>query len=406
MENISTPQPESPKWGSTTKLIVGLAFVALIAALLIYFRNLIGPLLLVFILTFLLQPVASWTSRNIRISWRAAVNLIYLILALILIGLITISGLAIVQQAQSLIAFVNSFINSLPELVSDLSTRSFNIGPFDFDFSQLDLTSLTNQVLNVVQPLLGQAGTLLGRLATSAATLLGWGLFILTVSYFMLHEGGQLRENFVNINIPGYNADISLLFRKLYTTWNAFLRGQFLISLLVILSYYILLTILGTRLTLVIAIMAGLARFIPWIGPLITWTVTGIVAFFQLSNYFGLSPIAYALLVIICCILLDQIFDNMVVPRMMGQALGLHPAAVLVAALVSARLIGIVGLVVAAPMLATLMIVGRYVGRKMFDLPPWPPITEEKILPPEVPWVRMRRRLLAFWSLIHQKRHS
>jgi predicted PurR-regulated permease PerM len=253
--------------------------------------------------------------------------------------------------------------------------------------------------------MLGQAGSLLGVVATSAATAFGWGLFILFVSYFLLSESGQIRENLVHIDIPGYNADIQKLVRKLLSIWDAFLRGQLIISLLVVIAYFIMLSILGTRLALAIAIMAGLARFVPYLGPFITWTVTAIVAFFQTSNYFGLEPLTYALLVVGACILFDQIFDNLVAPRIMGERLGLHPAGVLVAAIVAAKWLGLVGLVLAAPVLATILLLGRYVGRKMFDLPPWP--AQEK--PPqkaELPWQRFQRWLQALRELWQRRINS
>ena len=391
-------QPESPKWGSTTKMVVGLAIVAIIAALLVNFLNVIPPLLLAFILAFFIHPVAAWTSRTLHIGWRGAVNVLYLLLTAALVALITLAGLAIIQQAQSLITYVENFITGLPELVQSLSTRSYDFGPLHFDFAQLDLQSLVNQVLGIVQPMLGRAGSILGAVAASAATGLGWGLFILFVSYFLLSESGQFRENLVHIEIPGYNADIQKLVRKLTGIWDAFLRGQLLISLLVVVVYFILLSILGTRLALAIAFMAGLARFVPWLGPFVTWTVLAIVAFFQTGNYFGLEPFAYTLLVIGLCMLFDQFFDYIISPRIIGETLGLHPAGVLVAAIVAAKWLGIVGLVLAAPALATLTLMGRYVGRKMFDLPPWP-AQEEQPKKLEPPWKRFQRRLLALRAL-------
>ena len=168
-------QPESPKWGSTTKMVVGLAIVAIIATLLVNFLNVIPPLLLAFILAFFIHPVAAWTSRTLHIGWRGAVNVLYLLLTAALIALITLAGLAIIQQAQSLVTYVENFITGLPELVQSLSTRSYDIGPLHFNFAQLDLQSLVNQVLGIVQPMLGRAGSILGAVATSAATGLGWG---------------------------------------------------------------------------------------------------------------------------------------------------------------------------------------------------------------------------------------
>ncbi len=405
MTSEKPTQPESPKWGSTTKTVVGLAFVAIIAALLVNFMDVIPPLLLTFILAFFIHPVAAWTSRMLHIGWRGAVNVIYLLLTAALIALITLAGLAIVQQAQSLITYIQNFITGLPDLVQSLSTRSYAFGPLHFNFTQLDLQSLVNQLLGIVQPMLGRAGSLLGVVATSAATGMGWGLFILFVSYFLLSESGQIRENLVHIEVPGYNADIQKLVRKLTGIWDAFLRGQLLICLLVIIAYFILLSILGMRLALAIAFMAGLARFVPWLGPFVTWTVTAIVAFFQVGNYFGLQPVAYALLVIGLCILFDEFFDNIVAPRIIGETLGLHPAGVLVAAIVAAKWLGIVGLVLAAPVLATILLLGRYIMRKLCDLPPGPAHDE----PPknvELRGTRSPRRLLALRELWQQRVNS
>jgi predicted PurR-regulated permease PerM len=393
---IEQPTPsESPKWGSTTKTVIGITILALIAGLLVSFRQIIGPLLLAFILAYLLHPIAGRLSAVTKISWRASVNLIYLLYVVILVGILTVAGLAIVQQTQSLVNFVDRFLNDLPSLVSDLQSRVYSIGPFQFDLSSFDLTALARQLLGIVQPLLGQAGNLVSRLASGAASTLGWGVFLLLISYFLLAESGQVSKSMVTIEIPGYNSDTRRLGHELGHIWGAFLRGQLVISLLVILSYTILLTILGVRFTFAIAMMAGLARFLPWIGPFITWTVTILVTFFQGSNYFGLGAVQYTVLVFICCILTDQIFDNLVVPRLLGQTLGVHPAAVLIAAVVVANLIGIIGLVIAAPTLATLKLLGRYAIAKMFDLDPWPEPIHEPV-PIELPWTRLVHRLRAW----------
>lgn len=401
-DSRSNQTPESsPKWGPYTKLVVGLTIVALVGALLVRFRQIVGPLLLAFILAFLLHPLASRLNQAVKISWRTSVNLIYLILVIILGGFITAAGFAIIQQTESLVNFFQRFVNDLPSLVADLSTRIYTFGPFQLDFSEFDLTALANQLLDAVQPLLGQAGGLISRFATGAAAVFVWGTFVLLISYFLLSETGQFPEDLVHIEIPGYDMDARRLGRELTNIWNAFLRGQMVISLLVVLAYSILLTVLGVRFTLAIAIMAGLARFIPWVGPFITWSVTAIVAFFQVSNYYGLEPLSYTLLVVVACLVVDQIFDNLVVPRVLGQTLGVHPAGVLISAIIITSLIGIVGLVVAAPLLATLNLLGRYIFRKMFDLDPWPE-PEKEPARFRIPWSRLVGRLRAWWASVRK----
>src|SRR5512145_812716 len=85
--STSTPisSSTSPRWGSTTKLIVGLTIVAIAAALFVQFRTIVGPLILAFILTYLLHPVAVRLSTALSIPWRTAVNLIYLLVLVLLI---------------------------------------------------------------------------------------------------------------------------------------------------------------------------------------------------------------------------------------------------------------------------------------------------------------------------------
>ena len=381
MNSFQDQQP-SPHWGSTTKLVLGLTIVAIIAAMLVSFRGIIGPLILAFVLAYLFHPVAGRFSRFAHIPWRTAVSLIYLLLIIMLVLSLTFAGLAIVQQVQSLIGVVQRFITQLPTIASELSTRTYAIGPFILDFSTFDLTSLANQLLAWIQPILGQLGGLVGTLAASALTTLGWLVFVILVSYFILADASQFSTELVHVDIPGYNVDVRRLGQELGKTWNAFLRGQLIILLLILVSYTLLMTILGVHYAIAIALLAGLARFIPYIGPLTTWTVTVLVAFFQGSNNFGLPPLHYAILAVACAIILDQIFDNLIGPRIIGETLGVHPAAVLVAAIIGFNLIGIVGLVLAAPVLASLKVLGRYTTRKMLDLDPWAEMAEEETQEP------------------------
>jgi predicted PurR-regulated permease PerM len=400
----STPPnlPSSPQWSSTTKLVIALTFVGTIVALLIYFRSIIGPLLLAFILAYMLHPVAIRVSRATTLGWRGSVNLIFLVLIILTIALLTLSGLAIVQQIQSLIRVIVNFTETLPELVADLSMRTYTIGPFELNLGQFDLQSMTDQFLGAVQAMLGRLGGLVSSFAASAATTLGWGLFVLLISYFLLAESHQVSDQvsveFIQIDVPGYDYDIRRLYAELRNIWNAFLRGQLLITLLSILLYTILMSLLDVRYSLAIAILAGLGRFVPYIGPLVVWIVLALVTLFQASNFFGLVSYQYTLLVLALAILLDQIIDNYINPRFLGRALGVHPAAVLVAALVAANLIGVIGLLLAAPVLATLKLLSGYLIRKMFDLDPWPPSREERRAM-EFPWARGARRFRAWLRL-------
>lgn len=378
MTTFPNSEPSSsPKWGATTKLIIGLSFVAILALLVIQFRHLVGPLILAFMLSYLLYPVANWLTRAIKLPWQAAVALIYILLFLMVAGLITLSGFAVVQQLQSLFNFLQNSLKDFPQFLEQLSHQTFVFGPFQFSLAQYDLPALANQALSIVQPLLGQAGSLISSIAASAATTFLWGLFVLIVSYFLLADAGKrVRHEFMHIEIPGYQADLERFGAEMRRIWNDFFRGQLIVISFAILAYFILLTILGVRYAIGIAVLAGVGRLVPYIGPWALWITTFLVTYFQSGNYFGLQPLHYSILVLVLAFLTDQTFDHIVQPRLMGETLGVHPAAVLIAAIIFANLIGLIGLILAAPVVATLKLIGTYVVRKMLDLEPWPNVPE------------------------------
>ena len=370
--SVDKQSPNSPKWNSTFKMIIGLTVAGLLVAMLIYFRSIIGPLLLAFILVYLLHPVSSLLNTHTKLSWRASTNVIYLIFIIILIILSTVSGLVAVSQIQSLIKVIERFVNDLPNMIDNVSRTIIVVGPFKIDLRQFtDLGQLGDQVINTLQILIGRAGTVVGTLATATASTIGRGLFVLVISYFVLVDLGKVPNPLDFINIPGYSFDIQRMSSAIGRIWNAFLRGQLTIVLMVMITYSILLSVLGVRYSIALAILAGLARFVPYIGPLITYIVIGLVTLFQGGNYFNLQPFFYTVLVIILSIIVDQVYDNIVSPRIMGRSLGVHPAAVLVVAIIAANLIGLIGLLLAAPVLASVNLIGHYTIRKMFDHDPW-----------------------------------
>jgi hypothetical protein len=100
------------------------------------------------------------------------------------------------------------------------------------------------------------------------------------------------------------------------------------------------------------------------------------------------------LMVVITTTVIDWIIDNLVVPRIMAQTLRVHPAAVLVTAIIAANLLGILGVVIAAPFLASIMLLGRYTMRKMLDLNPWPPGETVPAQPISFEWLARTRAFL------------
>jgi predicted PurR-regulated permease PerM len=133
------------------------------------------------------------------------------------------------------------------------------------------------------------------------------------------------------------------------------------------------LSIIGVRNALVLGLVSGLLEFLPIVGPVVAGAIAALVAFFQGSNWWGLDPLVFTLVVIAFFIIIQQLENNLLVPRILGNALSMHPVVILVAAVIGATLAGVLGILLSAPTMATLILLGRYVYRKVFDLPPWDP---------------------------------
>jgi predicted PurR-regulated permease PerM len=386
----------SPRWTSTTKIVVGIAFVAFFAWLLISFRSILGPLILAFILAYLIYPMAAGLNLKVKLPWRLAVTLVYLIVIIIVIGLLTWGGLTLIQQVQNLVYFIQNTINGIPNFIVQLSATPIKIGPFKLDLAHLDLVTFSNQLLGIVQPLLSRVGSLVGTVATSAATTIGWLLFTYIVSYFILTETQGKPERMINIHVPGYEKDLQRMGYELGRIWNAFLRNQLIVFTMTTLFYTALLGLLGVKFYFGLALIGGLARFVPYVGPAIAWTSYGLVAYFQGSTIFGLSPIIYAILVVGIAYLIDNIIDSFITPRLMADALKVHPAAVMIAAIIAASLIGFIGVVLAAPVLATFKLVIDYTFRKFLDMDPWEGL--KPVQPAPIP-IRLKVRLRYSWGI-------
>lgn len=394
-EGETNPNPEnqteegSPFWSTNTKLIVGVALVAIAGGLLAQLRPILTPVAMALITSYLLYPLVEGLSEGTFLSWRGATNLIFLLLLIFLLSSLTASGVAIVNQFENLIGIVETFLVDLPNTIEEfLNMEPVLIIPiinYEIDLADyvrslnIDLLAISEQALSAIQPVLGQAGGILTRVATSAFSVVGWGGFVLAVAYLTLGEAKQ-GSKFLRRELESMSIDIARMSRELAHIWNAFLRGQVLVFLMSATTMFILMSILGVRYALGLAILAGFARFIPYVGQVISAVVTALVAFFLAEgNYLGLEAFPYMLLVVGLAFLHDQIYDSLVFPRLIGFVLGVHPALVLIVAIIATRWIGLLGLLLAAPVLASFQLVFGYVIRKMLDQDPWP---DPEVKPP------------------------
>jgi predicted PurR-regulated permease PerM len=378
---LPSEKPLSPRWTASAKLMVGLTGIFLAGAVVVRFRALIQLLVIAGIVAFLLVPIVRVVHRRMRLSWRVTTHLVFLMVILLLIIGFTATGLALAQEVQSLVQTVQEILVDLPALLETASGMVIAVGPLQVDLSQFDLASLAEQAMVYVRPFLGEASGVVTSLAGGAIETLARLVFVMAAAYFFTLDQPEITGLWKRTAVPGYQYDWSRLQAALDRVWAAFLRGQIVLGLVIAVVVTIGLSILGVRNALVLGLVSGLLEFIPIVGPVVAGAIAALVAFFQGSNWWGLDPFMFTLVVIAFFIVIQQLENNLLVPRILGNALKLNPVAILVAAVIGATLAGILGILLSAPTVATLILLGRYVYRKIFDLSPWDPPIDERAEP-------------------------
>jgi predicted PurR-regulated permease PerM len=141
------------------------------------------------------------------------------------------------------------------------------------------------------------------------------------------------------------------------------------------------LTVLGIPGAPYLGIISGLLEIVPNIGPVIATIPAVVVALLQGSTYLRVSPLFLALLVVAFYTLVQQFENNLIVPRVLGKAMNLPPLVVMTGALVGAEVGGVLGVMLATPVIATMRDIVSYVYRKILGENPFPP--EEEAQTPE-----------------------
>jgi len=404
---------DSPNWNWTTKLVVGLALVALAVWVLVQFQNFLGPMITALLLAYLLYPLASFLQKKLNLPWQLVVTMIFLILVLAILGLLTWGGFALGEQIQNLIRIIGNNIDQLPDLVEQITEQTYQIGPFTIEPTGINWDEIANQIVSAIQPILGRLGSFAGSIAAGAVNIITWLVIILLISYFLLAESEGIPNRLLNIKIPAYKKDVDFIGNELSRIWNGFIRGEILIVLFSLAIYTATLGILGVQFFFGLAVIAAIGQLIPYLGAWMTWISFGLVALFQTNIPFNIAPGLYMLIVLGVSMLMNNIIDNILRTKVMATSLRVHPALVLIGALIGVQLFGFVGIIIAAPVMASLKLFLNYIMKKLSDQEPWDdlaviePVERSKWVQfIERIWRKFRVWVFGVWNKITHKRHN
>ncbi|MFH1171145.1 MAG: AI-2E family transporter [bacterium] len=322
----------------STATILKIILILLAVWFVYLIRDVIALIFISFVLASAFIPWVDYLQKR-KIPRVASVIAIYVVL----FGIISI---VIVLIIPALVTEIGQLASRLPQLYNSISGSLLSLkqssGANTEFVSSLEkgLLSLSQSLLQLTTGIFGTLSTVFGGLASAVAALV-------IVFYMTVEQNGT--KKFIQSTAPlKYQPYLVQLVNKIQTKMGSWIRGQLLLSLIIGLSVYIGLSIFHVKYALVLGLLAGIFEIIPFIGPIFSALVGSL---FALAD----SPIK-GLVVLIMYIVIQQLENNLIVPKVMQKVVGLNPLVVLIAALVGARVGGFLGVVLAVPVAAIVAI--------------------------------------------------
>lgn len=371
------------KISSQTKTILVLLILAGFVYLFRQFNEVISPIVLSIILAYILYPFVNRIERSLKLPRVLAVVIVYLVMFIVVGGGLTLAIPMLVNR----VASMELNLEILERQITTLVAGRFTIFDFTIDGQEV-MTRVIDTLQQILEPVVGHSIDILSGVVTS----LVWVIFILIISFYLVKDSRKLGESVERLVPPGFRSDYHYMRIEIGTIWSAFFRGQLLLALLVMVILTALGYIIGLPFALPMGILGGLLEFFPSIGHGIWLVMASLLALIRGSTWIPLPNWAFMLIVIGVHVIFTQTDLNYLIPRVIGRSVHLPPLVVILGIVAGAALAGVLGVVLAAPTIATLRVLGRYIYALIFDMTPFPETPMlEPLPPPDIHWWRKYR---------------
>lgn len=358
----------SARWSQTTKRLVILGLILAVALFLWRAGDIVQPLIWAVILGYILLPIVDALEHRAGLPRTLAAVVVFVALVVVIFG----GGRLLVPR---IVDNTREFQSTWPVLFQN--ARQTVADTFDqLGLGDLDDALIGPNVADIKRQLAVMAQRNAVPFVVGAGHFFVDLLLFLIATFFVLRDSPRLLE-FVRLNLPRqHRAEILHVLRDTNVMLGRYIRGQFILVGLMAAVTTIGLTILNVPYSVVLGIITGLLETIPFVGPITAGAIACLVALGH-PNPFGWSQLAYVGVVAAMYTVLRHAEDYLVIPNVIGRVVRLHPVIVIFALLSGGVVFGLLGVVLAVPVAATLRLVLIYIRAKLRDEDPFAPLTED-----------------------------
>lgn len=331
-----------------TKVIISLS--AIIFALW-FFNSILGllaPFIAAFIISYALNPVVEFLEKK-KMSRALASALILVVFLIVIITAILLLAPPIVSQFSDLIKTLPQAINDLQSSINNgLIPKLNSIGVPTQDIQDKISQDLPQKLDNILKGLLtGLSGIFAGL--TMVLTQLVNLILIPFLTFYIMKDFDDIK-NFVKQLFPASKRkQVITNYHKIDSMLGSFIRGQLIVSIIHGIIVFIFLSILGVKYAIFLGALGIVLNLIPYFGLLVEMTLAVIVSLFS-----G-NPGLQAPLVLIIYLLQNLLETSVLIPKIVGDKIGLHPAVLILSLFVFSYFFGFIGMIIALPTMSIII---------------------------------------------------
>lgn len=288
-----------------------------------YVRDILAMILAAILLAALIDPFADWFEAR-KVPRGLAVVIVYIVLGIIATGVIILLVPVVLEQFTQLFGST-PFAPALANVFADTPQTIAA-------FKEIALAILRGETTSVTALFEQVRGFVVGIAAL---------FVVLVLTFYMVVEEDTAKKIFKNVAPVEYQPYLAQLLTKMQSKMGAWLRGQLILGVIIGVAVYVGLSLLGIKYALLLAVIAGLFEIVPYVGPTLALIPAAIIGFAQ-SLVSGLAVIAVY-------VVIQQLENNILVPKVMQKVTGLNPVVSIVALLVGIKVGGLVGALLSIP---------------------------------------------------------
>ncbi len=312
----------------------------------------LSPLFIGIIIAWLLEPTVKYMHQK-GVNRIVGTTLIYIAMLTTIYILITTLFPMIIDQT-------NDFLVILPSILDSVSVWG---NKFLENFQGISIIDIEVVKINVVDYLNGIVRTLTTEIPALTINFIS-GLFSmagimalgLIIGFYLLFDFANIGKVSLSLLPPKVRKDIRGLIDEANSFLFGYLKGTLFISFLIFVSSAIALSIIGVESPILLGLIIGIADIIPYIGPYIGGLPAVLVAFTQ--------GVPTGIITIIALFTIQLIEGNFIQPLVMSKTMKLHPVNVIMGILVFGYFFGIIGMIIATPLVAMIKTIGMFIEKK------------------------------------------